>query len=317
MAIIEQLKRLEEWVDHQEHIKYALKEEGNYVARYVKPVDLQHQMEVGLIYQKNQIKTWIKKINALKNNNGFELRKKPDIIEYMTKIRQKIGIIESDIDIQLKTIHGKERHQVYKDSPTRKKLWSDDSNSDCEDRAQFESRNHFAQDTFVTKLNRLEVDYKRASDKFTDKSIFFPKIKILGKSGQAPKRLAERDSVKATPSASAKKGKLNRPYSSQKNKVQGKTTVGVGMYKSNPNIWNVNQNKLDGKYGGWSVSSEGSKASYKKTAGGKPGDLEGMKKNMKALQKGHRAFRNEIDEIKSILNIVQKETRAIRSKIGY
>jgi hypothetical protein len=42
-----------------------------------------------------------------------------------------------------------------------------------------------------------------------------------------------------------------------------------------------------------------------------------MKKNTKALQKGHRAFRNEIDEIKSILNIVQKETRAIRSKIGY
>jgi hypothetical protein len=93
------LKRLEEWVDHLEHIKYALKEEGNYVARYVKPMDLQHQMEVGLIYQKNQIKTWVKKINSLKNNNGFELRKKPDIIEYMTKIRQKIGIIESDIDI--------------------------------------------------------------------------------------------------------------------------------------------------------------------------------------------------------------------------
>lgn len=65
------------------------------------------------------------------------------------------------------------------------------------------------------------------------------------------------------------------------------------------------------------MSSEGSKASYKKTAGGKPGDLDAMKKNMKALQKGHRAFRNEIDEIKSILNIVQKETRAIRNKIGY
>lgn len=262
-------------------------------------------MEVGLIYQKQQIKTWIKKINKLKGNNGFELRKKPDIIEYMTGIRQKIGVVESDIDVLLKTIHGKEKHQVYKDSPTRKKLWSDDDASDCEDRSGFENRNHFAQDTFVTKLNRLEVDYKRASEKFKEKS-------------KGAKKFVERDSVKCTPNASGKKTIPKRASSSKKN-PQGKTTS--GMYKSNTNVWNVNLNKVDNKYpAGWSISSEGSNISYKRAGGakgGKAGEMESMKRNIKSLQKGQRAFKNEIDEIKSILNMVQKETRAIRNKIGY
>ena len=88
----------------------------------------------------------------------------------MSKLRQSIATIENDIDILLKTIHGKDSHQVYKDSPTKRKLFSADKKKYHTESAEteYESRHNYAKDTFNSKIHRLNNDYKRAYDKFSE-----------------------------------------------------------------------------------------------------------------------------------------------------
>ena len=315
MTISNLLERAGEWIEHLLHIKAGLKEEGNYVSRYVKPMDLQQKMEVGLIYQKNQVKTWIKKLTKLIENNGLLQRKKPDPLEYMSQLRQKIGVVENDIDSLQKTIHGKELHQIYKDSPTRKKIFSNKKekpNLNSID-VDYESRHNYAKETFNTKINRLSNDYKRACDKLSQ---------VPTKGKKSENNYLSNFSSKNSCIESANEAATQKRGSSSAKKVKRRPSTTKQI--KHPQNWKVNLHKIDASYPvAFSVSSENSsKFSYqvenhKKEKKGNSTNIPIIVNSIKVLQKEHREVRNELHEIKSILNMLTKESNNIKRKIGY
>lgn len=101
------------------------------------------------------------------------LRTKADPVQFMSDVRERIGQVENDIDILLNTIHGKDPgHQeiTYKSGGSGKNSVKQASVNN-----KFESRSEYVpsyeKDTFLSKFNRLNVDYERANKKYKDQKI--------------------------------------------------------------------------------------------------------------------------------------------------